>query len=165
MRLGTDSDEWDESFRNPDDQRTHLSRKGTLPVSQPEPTPDQRGDPRFTTTHWSLVVAAAEASAPGSRESLEELCKAYWYPLDSTGSQNFIGDARFLDTTNTLDCRSDIAQQEPLALSTVHTAAVEETDGMEIGDVLPVDPQMHFRHVPGDAGGHAMGSGVITPPP
>ena len=50
-------------------------------MSQPESAPDHRGDPRFTTTHWSLVVAATEESAPEWRESLEELCKAYWYPL------------------------------------------------------------------------------------
>ena len=35
------------------------------------------------TTHWSLVGAAKpdEASQTRAREALEELCRAYWYPL------------------------------------------------------------------------------------
>ncbi len=37
----------------------------------------------FVTTHWSLVGAAKpdEASQTRAREALEELCRAYWYPL------------------------------------------------------------------------------------
>lgn len=35
----------------------------------------------FTTTHWSVVLAAGNTSAPGAREALEKLCRAYWYPL------------------------------------------------------------------------------------
>jgi RNA polymerase sigma-70 factor (ECF subfamily) len=37
----------------------------------------------FATTHWSLVSAAKpdEASQTRAREALEELCRAYWYPL------------------------------------------------------------------------------------
>jgi RNA polymerase sigma factor (sigma-70 family) len=41
-------------------------------------------DPRhFATTHWSLVGAARldETSQTRAREALEELCRAYWYPL------------------------------------------------------------------------------------
>ncbi len=38
---------------------------------------------RFLTTHWSLVVAAGsdEADDSSARTALEELCRAYWYPL------------------------------------------------------------------------------------
>jgi len=36
---------------------------------------------QFTTTHWSVVLAAGGSSAPGAREALEKLCRAYWYPL------------------------------------------------------------------------------------
>ena len=41
------------------------------------------GPREFTTTHWSLVAAAKsdEASRTRARLALEELCKAYWYPL------------------------------------------------------------------------------------
>jgi len=35
----------------------------------------------FATTHWSLVLAAADRDAPESRQALAELCSAYWYPL------------------------------------------------------------------------------------
>ncbi|MEO8426060.1 MAG: sigma-70 family RNA polymerase sigma factor [Verrucomicrobiota bacterium] len=36
---------------------------------------------QFTTTHWSLVLAAGDSSAPSTQEALERLCRAYWYPL------------------------------------------------------------------------------------
>lgn len=44
---------------------------------------DSPGRREFATTHWSLVAAAKPggASEPRAREALEELCKAYWYPL------------------------------------------------------------------------------------
>ena len=45
---------------------------------------NDRPAPRgFTTTHWSLVVAAksGEADQSRAREALEYLCRAYWYPL------------------------------------------------------------------------------------
>ena len=37
----------------------------------------------FVTTHWSLVGAAqpGDANQTRAREALEELCRAYWYPL------------------------------------------------------------------------------------
>ena len=44
---------------------------------------DPPGPRGFATTHWSLVVAARsdEASQTRARKALEELCRAYWYPL------------------------------------------------------------------------------------
>jgi RNA polymerase sigma-70 factor (ECF subfamily) len=36
---------------------------------------------RFATTHWSLVVAAKDRTAPQAREALATLCSTYWYPL------------------------------------------------------------------------------------
>ncbi|MBC8872958.1 MAG: sigma-70 family RNA polymerase sigma factor [Planctomycetes bacterium] len=44
---------------------------------------DSSGPQEFATTHWSLVVAAkpGEASQTDARKALEELCRAYWYPL------------------------------------------------------------------------------------
>jgi RNA polymerase sigma-70 factor (ECF subfamily) len=35
----------------------------------------------FTTTHWSVVLAAGHKSSPGAQAALERLCKIYWYPL------------------------------------------------------------------------------------
>jgi RNA polymerase sigma-70 factor (ECF subfamily) len=44
---------------------------------------DPPGPRQFATTHWSLVGAAKpnEASQTRARDALEELCRAYWYPL------------------------------------------------------------------------------------
>ena len=44
------------------------------------PAPDPR---EFNTTHWSLVRAAQsdDASRTLARKALEQLCRAYWYPL------------------------------------------------------------------------------------
>jgi len=44
---------------------------------------DPPGPRQFATTHWSLVGAAKgdELSQTRAREALEELCRAYWYPL------------------------------------------------------------------------------------
>jgi RNA polymerase sigma-70 factor (ECF subfamily) len=39
------------------------------------------GKERFETTHWSLVLAAADADNTRGRESLGKLCRDYWYPL------------------------------------------------------------------------------------
>ena len=35
----------------------------------------------FPTTRWSRVIVAGDLNAPLARESLGELCNAYWYPL------------------------------------------------------------------------------------
>ena len=37
--------------------------------------------PQFTTTHWSVVLAAKEDSSPAAADALAQLCRAYWYPL------------------------------------------------------------------------------------
>ena len=37
----------------------------------------------FPTTHWSVVVAAADSVGPGALEALEELCRTYWRPVYS----------------------------------------------------------------------------------
>jgi len=35
----------------------------------------------FATTHWSVVLLAGDSQATQSAEALEQLCRAYWYPL------------------------------------------------------------------------------------
>lgn len=42
-------------------------------------TPQQDGH-AFTTTHWSVVLAAGRGS-PDSESALTLLCRAYWRPL------------------------------------------------------------------------------------
>ena len=36
---------------------------------------------QFPTTTWGRVVEAVGGGSPESREALEELCRAYWYPI------------------------------------------------------------------------------------
>jgi DNA-directed RNA polymerase specialized sigma24 family protein len=35
----------------------------------------------FTTTHWSVVLAAREGVSPQAAQALEKLCRLYWFPL------------------------------------------------------------------------------------
>lgn len=35
----------------------------------------------FCSTHWSLVLAAGDSQSPQAEEAIENLCRAYWYPL------------------------------------------------------------------------------------
>ena len=35
----------------------------------------------FATTHWTVVLAAGRRSTPQSDRALEDLCRAYWFPL------------------------------------------------------------------------------------
>ena len=41
----------------------------------------QSGAPWFATTHWSVVLAAADQERPEAVQALETLCRTYWYPL------------------------------------------------------------------------------------
>lgn len=43
--------------------------------------PFSGGESAFTTTHWSVVVAAGHRDSPEAAEALETLCRTYWYPL------------------------------------------------------------------------------------
>ena len=40
-----------------------------------------RSSAQFATTHWSVVLAAGDSASLNSREALERLCRAYWFPL------------------------------------------------------------------------------------
>jgi RNA polymerase sigma-70 factor (ECF subfamily) len=48
---------------------------------QPHGDNEPEGARQFASTHWSLVLAAGNTSAPGARAALERLCGAYWPPL------------------------------------------------------------------------------------
>ena len=45
------------------------------------PGPDAASPGLFATTHWSVVLAAANQDAPEAAAALEQLCRTYWYPL------------------------------------------------------------------------------------
>ena len=36
---------------------------------------------QFTSTHWSVVLAAGDSASPGAQAALEHLCRVYWFPL------------------------------------------------------------------------------------
>ena len=38
-------------------------------------------NPRFITTHWSVVMAAGGKESPAVHEALQRLCQIYWYPI------------------------------------------------------------------------------------
>lgn len=42
---------------------------------------DNQANHQFETTHWSVIVSSREKDSDVRRESLGELCTAYWYPL------------------------------------------------------------------------------------
>src|SRR5438132_249852 len=41
----------------------------------------QSGGQDFATTHWTVVLGAAQKPSAQAEEALEKLCRAYWYPL------------------------------------------------------------------------------------
>ena len=43
--------------------------------------PGAVAQPLFATTHWSVVLAAANRETPEAAAALERLCSTYWYPL------------------------------------------------------------------------------------
>jgi len=44
-------------------------------------SPHEPGKAWFTTTHWSVVLAARDQSMPQAEDALQQLCQSYWYPL------------------------------------------------------------------------------------
>src|SRR5437867_5898025 len=51
----------------------------------PSPVPNMQTKPTkaefFSTTHWSVVLAAGQNLGPFARVAVERLCCTYWYPL------------------------------------------------------------------------------------
>jgi len=51
-------------------------------MSDPErPKTPTTGNAAFMTTHWSIVRAAGDSSAPKHEQALSTLCQTYWFPL------------------------------------------------------------------------------------
>ncbi len=40
-----------------------------------------RSGGQFLTTHWSVVLLAGQTASPDSDAALEQLCRAYWFPV------------------------------------------------------------------------------------
>jgi len=47
----------------------------------PEYSSRARDAGRFLTTHWTVVLRAAQSQAPGGPSALAQMCRLYWYPL------------------------------------------------------------------------------------
>jgi RNA polymerase sigma factor (sigma-70 family) len=58
----------------------------------------QDGAAAFTTTHWSVVLAAQGAS-PAAEEALEKLCRTYWRPIYGFVRRQGIGAEEAKDLT------------------------------------------------------------------
>jgi RNA polymerase sigma-70 factor (ECF subfamily) len=43
--------------------------------------PRSNGGGVFATTHWSVVIQAGDGVSPAAAAAMEQLCRAYWYPL------------------------------------------------------------------------------------
>ena len=43
--------------------------------------PDSANSAQFTTTHWSVVLAAQDGGSEQAAAALARLCECYWYPL------------------------------------------------------------------------------------
>src|SRR5262245_40281606 len=52
-----------------------------MSAADPERVKWTAHSPLFTTTHWSVVLRAAETDSPSAAQALEQLCRVYWYPL------------------------------------------------------------------------------------
>jgi RNA polymerase sigma-70 factor (ECF subfamily) len=55
--------------------------------------------PVFATTHWTVVLEAKDAEAPGAQEAFETICRAYWQPLYSFIRREGYSDADAKDLT------------------------------------------------------------------
>jgi RNA polymerase sigma-70 factor (ECF subfamily) len=53
----------------------------SVPQDNPSEDSHHSAPGRFASTHWSVVLAAAQTQSPEAQQALETLCKAYWYPL------------------------------------------------------------------------------------
>lgn len=58
----------------------------------------EHGPAAFTTTHWSVVLAA-QGRSPAADEALEKLCRAYWWPLYGFVRRNGYGPEEAQDLT------------------------------------------------------------------
>ena len=52
-----------------------------MTVNGPNDTTGPSSNACFTTTHWSVVLAAGRSDSAQATEALEKLCRTYWYPL------------------------------------------------------------------------------------
>jgi len=60
--------------------------------------PSTQSGAAFTTTHWSVVLAA-QGSSPAAEEALEKLCRTYWRPIYGFVRRQGVGPEEAKDLT------------------------------------------------------------------
>jgi RNA polymerase sigma-70 factor (ECF subfamily) len=80
-----------------DDQATG---NGIAPSSprRIRPAADTQNGAAFTTTHWSVVLAA-QGPSPAAEEALEKLCRTYWRPIYGFVRRQGVGPEEAKDLT------------------------------------------------------------------
>src|SRR5262252_7454508 len=59
---------------------------------------EQSGRAAFTTTHWSVVLAA-QGSTPAAQAALDKLCRTYWQPIYGFVRRQGVGPEEAKDLT------------------------------------------------------------------
>ena len=106
---------------------------------------------RFATTRWSLVFAARSGHSPDSREALEALCKAYWFPLyafirrqgygaDEAGDLTQGYFARLVEHRDLRDVRPDLGRFRSFLLVSVKHFLSNELDRQRARKRAPERP-------------------------
>jgi RNA polymerase sigma-70 factor (ECF subfamily) len=75
----------------------------SVPVDEDQATgngiaPSTQDGAAFTTTHWSVVIAA-QGSSPAAEEALEKLCRTYWRPIYGFVRRQGVGPEEAKDLT------------------------------------------------------------------
>src|SRR5262249_7175438 len=52
-----------------------------MPSAEDNPHGSPKAGQWFATTHWSVILSAADLASPQAAEALEKLCRTYWLPL------------------------------------------------------------------------------------
>jgi RNA polymerase sigma factor (sigma-70 family) len=52
-----------------------------MPITDDVPEHDKGANRVFATTHWTVVMAAADTAGGEAEAALAELCETYWFPL------------------------------------------------------------------------------------
>src|SRR4051812_22111258 len=61
--------------------RRSIASSPKAPMPHPSQDSPRTDAAQFTTTHWTVVLSVQAADPSRASESLEELCRTYWYPL------------------------------------------------------------------------------------
>lgn len=77
--------------RNVPVDEDQASGSGIAPITQ-------MGAAAFTTTHWSIVLAA-QGPSPAAAEALEKLCRTYWRPIYGFVRRQGVGPEEAKDLT------------------------------------------------------------------